>query len=101
MAHSRAERRWFRFVKGMRRLREDKQEHKPYGKETLQEVCNCFKPKNSKEYGVIFSRFADTPQRCSCYGCGNRRQYEGPTVQELRCNERDFHLFRRHPMELD
>lgn len=27
---------------------------------------------------------AEHPQSCSCRGCGNARQYEGPTLQERR-----------------
>jgi hypothetical protein len=26
-------------------------------------------------------------QKCSCYGCGNQRKHEGPTMQERRSQE--------------
>jgi hypothetical protein len=87
MAHTRAERRWFRYVKGMRRLKADRQEHSPYGTKTLEETCDCFAPKESKAFGKIFSRFADTPKPCSCISCGNKRHLEGPTIQERRADD--------------
>jgi hypothetical protein len=31
---------------------------------------------------------ARSPQMCSCRGCGNRRKYEGPTIQEQRLRGR-------------
>lgn len=82
MAHTRAERRWFREVKGMRRLKADRNEHHTYGQHTLEETCACFAPKNSKEFGRLFSRFADTPKLCSRYCCGNRRPHEGAPHNE-------------------
>lgn len=30
-----------------------------------------------------------TPHPCSCRGCGNQRQFEGRTLQELRCYAAD------------
>lgn len=83
MAHTRAERRWFREVKGLRRLREDKQQHKIFGQEKLEEACECFAQPGSKGYGRIFSRFADTPKRCSFICCGNPRKWlKEITLQE-------------------
>ena len=29
-------------------------------------------------------RFRKTTKLCSCRGCGNQRQWEGPTIQELK-----------------
>lgn len=29
-------------------------------------------------------RSYDNMQRCSCYMCGHRRKWQGPTIQELR-----------------
>lgn len=34
------------------------------------------------------ARFKEQPQLCSCYACGNQRQYEGPTLQEKRHEEK-------------
>ena len=89
MAHTRAERRWFRYVKGMRRLREDRQEHSPTGQETLEEACPCFRPQGTKEFGRIFARFADYPKVCGGICCGNPRRYMGEvTFQEKKANLR-------------
>ena len=38
---------------------------------------------NSKQ----FARYKEQPQVCSCPGCGNQRQYDGPTLQERRMSE--------------
>ena len=84
MAHTRAERRWFRYVKGTRRLKADRNEHRTYGQKTLEETCDCFAEKTSKAFGRIFSRLADTPTVCSGYCCGNRRRTEGPPASERR-----------------
>ncbi len=84
MAHTRSERRWFREVKGLRRLKADQREHRVYGQEKREDICFCFAPKGSKEFGAIFSRFADTPASCSCYMCRNRRQDEGAPHRERR-----------------
>lgn len=83
MAHTRAERRWFRQVKGMRRLREDKQQHQPYGQRTLEETCDCFAQPGSEAFGRVFARFADTPKGCSFACCGNPRKWLNQiTLQE-------------------
>lgn len=84
MAHTRAERRWFREVKGMRRLKSDRNEHRIRGQQTLEETCACFAQPGTEEFGRIFSRFADTPTRCSGYCCGNRRKLEGESISERR-----------------
>lgn len=55
-----------------RRLKEDRNEH--YNDLT----CPCWTDAKA------MARFKEQPQRCSCPGCGNQRQYEGPTFQELR-----------------
>lgn len=74
MARDWAERRWNRYVKGMRRIREDRAQH---GND---HSCACFETSGR---GAIFARFADHPQLCSSC-CGNRRKWEGPTRQERR-----------------
>ena len=87
MAHTRAERRWFRYVKGMRRLKQDRMEHSPYGQQTLEETCPCFGQPGTKEYGRTFSRFADTPAVCSGPCCGNPRKWYG---MDTYCEQRAF-----------
>ena len=43
-----------------------------------------------KEFDPItIGILAETPQRCSCIFCGNRRKYEGKTKQE-KLNEKNF-----------
>ena len=82
MAHTRAERRWFRQVKGFRRLKEDKQQHRIFGQNTLEETCACFTRPGTKEYGRVFARFADTPKVCSFLGCGNPRKWFKEVMQQ-------------------
>jgi hypothetical protein len=36
-----------------------------------------------REYALGILR--KTRKRCSCWMCGNRRQYDGATIQEMRC----------------
>lgn len=73
-------RRWNRFVKMTRRLKEDFNQH--YN--DLE--CPC------RSKGKVQSQFADTPTPCSCYMCGNpRRHFKGDAklpLPELRA--RDF-----------
>jgi hypothetical protein len=55
-----------------RRLKEDRNQH--YKNLT----CPCWhQPK-------AMARFKEQPKRCSCWGCANRRQYEGDSIQERR-----------------
>ncbi len=39
------------------------------------------------EYKNVLGILRKTRKRCSCWMCGNRRQYEGLTIQELRQTE--------------
>jgi hypothetical protein len=74
MNRTRAERRYNRYIKGMRRIREDRAEH---GSDL---GCSCFDPD-----GKVFARFADHPKQCSSWCCGNpRRHYGAVTRQEQR-----------------
>ena len=87
MAHTRAERRWFRYVKGMRRLREDRQQHSTFGQQTLEEASACFADRSSKEFGRIFARLADYPKVCGGYCCANPRRVMGEvTLQEKKAD---------------
>jgi hypothetical protein len=55
-----------RYVKGIKRIREDRAEHGD------DHSCPCFFSDAQKGRGVIFSRFADTPAPCSNpWCCGN------------------------------
>ena len=75
MKRTKADRRFQRYVHGMRRIREDCAQH------GADHRCLCFSCD-----GRTFSRFADTPKSCSCsLGCGNPRRHWGDvTRQELR-----------------
>ncbi len=77
------ERRHNRYVKGMRRLREDRQQH------GASRLCSCFDADASSGRGAVFDRFADTPQLCSSWCCGNQRKVSGPTRQERRAADID------------
>jgi hypothetical protein len=73
------ERKHKRFVKGMKRIKEDRAQH---GRD---HSCPCFSQQASRGKGAEFARFADTPKVCSnstC--CGNPREVDGPTRQEIR-----------------
>lgn len=39
------------------------------------------------EYKHVLGILRKTRKRCSCWMCGNRRKYEGLSIQELRQNE--------------
>jgi hypothetical protein len=74
MNRTRAERRYNRYVKAMRRIRGDRAEH---GSDLR---CSCFDPD-----GREFARFADHPKIHSGPCCGNpRRHFGAVTPQELR-----------------
>jgi hypothetical protein len=74
MNRTRAERRYNRYVKAMRRIHEDRAQH---GSDLH---CSCFDP-DAKE----FARFADHPKNCSGWCCANpRRKYGEVTFQEQR-----------------
>lgn len=73
-----ARRRYSRYVKGMRRIKEDRMEHGD------SRVCSCFDPEVDRARGRTFSYFADNPQLCSRWCCGNQRRMYGPTRQEKR-----------------
>lgn len=55
-----------------RRLKEDRNQHY----DDL--ACPCWHDARA------MARFKEQPQICSCIGCGNRRKYEGPAIQERR-----------------
>lgn len=75
MSRDRGWRRFQRFCKMMRRLKSDWNMH------YSDMECPCrVDPK-------VKSMFADTPQRCSCIGCGNRRTH-GKGVARLSMQER-------------
>ncbi len=61
----------------MRRLKEH-QAQESITKRVLNRVCEC------DFDGKRRARFKEQPQVCSCIGCGNKRQHEGPTMQERR-----------------
>ena len=58
-------RRYKRYVKGIKRIREDRAQH---GND---HSCDCFCPDTDKGRGQTFSRFADYPKSCSCWMCTN------------------------------
>lgn len=69
-------RRFRRFVKMMRRLKLDWNQH------YTDLECPCrVDPK-------VKSMFADTPQRCSCSSCGNRRRHEKGVARLSMCERR-------------
>ena len=73
-------RRHQRTVHGLRRLKEDQAQH---GSDRR---CPCFAPDAARGRGVVFARFADHPTGCSGSCCGNRRKWDGPTLQERRAD---------------
>lgn len=78
MGHPRTklERRRARYLKGMRRIHEDRAEH------GTDRSCPCF---TANGRGRVFARFADHPKVCSGPCCGNpRRHWREPTVHERR-----------------
>lgn len=61
-----------------RRLKEDRNQHySDLG-------CPCWHDRRA------MARFKEQPQACSCYGCGNQRQWEGPTMQERRASQEEL-----------
>ena len=70
------ERKHYRHVKGMRRIKEDRAQH---GNDRR---CPCFSAQADKGKGPEFARFADTPTLCSGWCCGNQRKVSGDTMQE-------------------
>lgn len=76
------ERKHNRFVKGIRRIKEDMAQH------GADHSCQCFEAVKGK--GRVFSRFADTPKLCSNPSCcGNPRRggwgvLHDVTIQELK-----------------
>ena len=60
-----------------RRLKEDRNQHY----DDLN--CPCWhEPK-------AMVRFKEQPARCSCWGCANRRKFEGDSIQERRSKKPD------------
>lgn len=72
MARTRAFRRHQTHRHMRRRLKEDRNQH--YNDLT----CACWTDPR------VMARFKEQPQICSCFGCGNGRRYEGPTLAERR-----------------
>jgi hypothetical protein len=69
---NRAERRHHAIRQMNRRLKEDRNQHY----DDLD--CPCwYDPRH-------MARFKEQPKFCSCWMCRNRRQDEGPTIQERR-----------------
>ena len=58
-------RRHTRYVKGIKRIREDRAQH---GND---HSCACFCPSADKGKGAVFARFADYPKHCGCWRCSN------------------------------
>jgi hypothetical protein len=58
-----------------RRLKEDRNQHHN------DLACACWHDPRA------MARFKEQPQICSCYGCGNQRKWEGPSMQERRANQ--------------
>lgn len=74
-----------RHTKAMRRINEDRQQHKPTGQQTLEETCSCFTQPGTPEFGRTFARFADHPKNCNGLCCANPRRVFGEiTYQEKR-----------------
>jgi hypothetical protein len=66
------------FRHGMRRLKEDRNQHY----DDLS--CACWTDP------FIIARFREQPQMCSCWMCGHQRLWHGPRIQELRHMELDI-----------
>lgn len=85
MGRGRAQNRYNRYVKGMRRVKDDRNTH---GTEGLNDPrvyqCECFSDDVSKGRGWTFSKFADTPHPCSCWMCSINRRHYGLHLNELR-----------------
>lgn len=73
-------RRHKRYVKGIRRIKQDRAEHgdawiRPGGEAVV--VCECFEADAEHGRGRTFARFADTPKYCSCWMCDyNTKNWE-------------------------
>lgn len=57
-----------RFVKGTRRIKQDRMEH---GNDRS---CDCFCPDIDKGRGATFARFADTPKYCNHWMCSSEAE---------------------------
>jgi len=80
-------RRYNRYVKAMRRLREDRAEHGGYDLGPYDRfVCDCFLMEDKQTNGKTFSRFADYPAWHSGYS--NPRRYENGEKWKLTRQER-------------
>lgn len=77
-------RRHNRYLKGLKRLKEDRNQH---GRDLS---CPCFEEQAGHGRGKIFARFADYPQICSCNMCGNPRRILGSQKTRLTLQERIF-----------
>lgn len=94
---NKGERKRIRFFKGMRRLRQDIEEHSAYPTSyggLPNTSCPCQSSDSRRGRGRTFARFADYPKVCSCAMCGNPRHkgWGGPellTLQERRLLDRD------------
>lgn len=73
-----------RNAKANRRIKLDRNQHWPSGTLKLEDVCACFGSDDKALWGKTFSKFADYPQACSCWLCGNvRRQKHFKTKDKL------------------
>ncbi len=85
-------RRHQRYVKGIRRLRDDRAKHggaPKFPDATDRLDCECLSEEAGRGVGADFARFADTPTRCSNpFCCGNPRQGYGSQVERLTIQER-------------
>lgn len=72
---SRALNRHYAEAKMWRRLKEHQAQES-----ILRDFCEC------NFEGKRRARFKEQPQLCSCHACGNRRRYEGETLQERRAD---------------
>ncbi len=85
----RAQRRYDRYVKMMRRLREDRATHtSDVKKSDPVDWCPCFLTQDRAWNGKTKSYFADTPKACSGFCCGNPRRMGGQQGSRLTMQER-------------
>ena len=82
---NRAERRYNRYVKGLRRLKKDRNQH---GGDL---DCPCFDDDASKGHGRVFAIFADYPKSCQHVGCKNYRHNGWGKSERRTLAERRFY----------
>lgn len=93
MSRDKAWRNHKREAKMNRRMKEDRQQHSPFGQQTIEESCACFNGFGDKRiYGRVKSNFADNPKLCSAYCCGNPRKYNPNTSKALTLQEKKANI---------